>query len=126
MSQQPVPFIIASMLLIASLVSAQNPDELDVLYIGAIETPRAQSYEAFLTSHFASVRMADRDTFDPATVGDVDVVLLDWSQREVNLMKMSDIESPLGPREEWSTPTVLLGSAGLLIAGPWQTNGAYG
>jgi hypothetical protein len=33
---------------------------------------------------------------------------------------------PLGPRESWKRPTVLLGSAGLLITGSWETNGSYG
>ena len=53
-------------------------------------------------------------------------MLLDWSQGDVDLMQRKTLKSPLGPRDNWSTPTVLLGSAGLLIAGPWQTNGSYG
>jgi hypothetical protein len=53
-------------------------------------------------------------------------VLLDWSQSDVDLAKMAELESPLGPREKWNTPTVLLGSAGLLLAAPWELIGSYG
>ena len=110
----------------AAQAQEAGPQDLNLLYLGNAGTPRAAAFETFLTDRFTSVRVADRDTFDPATVGDADVVLLDWSQRDVFIMKMDEITSPLGPREMWTTPTVLLGSAGLLIAGPWQTNGAYG
>ena len=53
-------------------------------------------------------------------------VLLDWSQSDVDLAKMAEITSPLGPRDQWTKPTVLLGSAGLLLAGPWELIGSYG
>ena len=115
-------------LVAAGAAQAQEvgPQDLNLLYLGNAGTPRAEAFETFLTGRFTSVRVADRDTFDPATVGDADVVLLDWSARDVVNMKMDEITSPLGPRESWTTPTVLLGSAGLLIAGPWQTHGSYG
>lgn len=121
--------LVAGLSLVASgAAEAQKAEPLDLslLYLGNAGTPRAEAFETFLSGQFESVRVADRDTFDPATVGDADVVLLDWSQRDVMIMKMDEITSPLGPRESWTTPTVLLGSAGLLIAAPWQTNGAYG
>jgi hypothetical protein len=103
------------------------PIDLDLLFIGNADSERTRDFAAFLEAHFASVRVADRAAFDPATVGDVDVALLDWSQRDIDFRApMSELESPLGPREAWTTPTVLLGSAGLLIAAPWQTNGSYG
>jgi len=50
-------------------------------------------------------------------------VLLDWSQSDSQLAKTP---SPLGKIEEWSTPTVLLNSAGLLMAGQWQIIGGAG
>ena len=103
-----------------------RPIPLNVIYLGTQNTPRAQAYEAFLKENFTSVRTVDRNTFDPSSVGSADVVLLDWSQSDVDLMQRKTLKSPLGPRENWTTPTVLLGSAGLLIAGPWQTNGSYG
>ena len=100
--------------------------ELDVVYVGTADSQRANDYQRFLGRHFASVRIADRDSFDPASVGNADVVLLDWSQSDVDIMKMAEIQSPLGERTTWKKPTVLLGSAGLLIASPWRTNGSYG
>ena len=101
-------------------------NELDLLYVGSPDSARSGSFETFLSEHFANVRMIDRKAFDQSMVGDADVVLLDWSQSEVDIMNMASITSPLGERSTWATPTVLLGSSGLLIAGPWQTLGAYG
>lgn len=123
----------AILMTVVSLASPGNteseptrPIPLNVIYLGTQKTPRAQAYEAFLKENFTSVRAADRDSFDLATLGKADVVLLDWSQSDVDLMQRKTLKSPLGPRENWTTPTVLLGSAGLLIAGPWRTNGSYG
>jgi hypothetical protein len=36
------------------------------------------------------------------------------------------VTSPLGKLEGWSRPTVLLGSAGLFMAGQWQLIGGAG
>ena len=116
---------IASLGSTAVLPAAEQID-LRVLYLGNAGTPRAASYESFLTERFLDVDGAGRDGFDPLAAGEYDVVLLDWSQQDVDIMHMDAIGSPLGPREAWTTPTVLLGSAGLLIASPWRTNGAYG
>jgi hypothetical protein len=95
---------------------------LRLLYVGN-DKARAAAYADFLGEHFSRVRTALRDTFDPSTVGDADVVLLDWSQSESDLKRT---RSPLGRLEAWSKPTVLLGSAGLLIAGQWQLIGGAG
>ena len=38
----------------------------------------------------------------------------------------SDLKSPLGERSRWNTPTVLLGSAGHLLAAPWKVFGGSG
>lgn len=117
--------------LTSSMARAQSTERipLDILYIGNVDTTRGKAFEGFLRERFASVRVADRRTFDAAnTIGGANVVLLDWSQQDVSAEKadIADLESPLGSREAWTKPTVLLDSAGLLIATPWQTNGAYG
>ncbi len=108
-----------------ALPGAEDP-RLSLIFVGNAGTPRVIAFEELLAGHFAEVRIVGRDAFDPATARDADVVLLDWSQRDVDLRNMAGLKSPLGDRKQWSTPTVLLGSAGLLIAGPWRTNGAYG
>lgn len=105
---------------------AAPPIDLNVLYLGNAGTPRAESYEAFLKEHFTASKAVDRNTFDPASAADFDVVLLDWSQADDPAIDRATLKSPLGPRDSWSKPVVMLGSAGLLITSPWQTNGTYG
>lgn len=102
------------------------PIDLKVLYLGNVGTPRANSYEVFLKEHFTVSKAVDRKTFDPAAAGEFDVVLLDWSQADEPDRRDTPLKSPLGPRESWNKPVVMLGSAGLLITAPWQTNGSYG
>src|SRR5829696_7441983 len=101
---------------------AADPLPLRVLYVGN-DRDRAADYEAFLKQHFAKVTVARRDGFDPVTARDADVVLLDWSQSEGPVDKAV---SPFGKLEDWSKPTVLLGSAGLFMAGQWQLIGGAG
>ncbi len=110
------------------MTPATTPDAvaLKVLYIGSKETPRSRGFAEFLKEHFAEVLVAHREGFEPAAAAHSDVVLLDWSQRDVDITRMAQLESPLGARDRWRKPTVLLGSAGLLIASPWNTTGAYG
>lgn len=94
-----------------------------VLFVGNEGTPRTEAFIELLKKHFAEVSVADRKDFDPATAAGTDVVLLDWSQQDT--MPPRSV-SPLGSREDWSKPTVLLGSAGHLLAGPWQVIGGSG
>jgi hypothetical protein len=99
---------------------------LRVLYVGNADATRGREYLAFLKEHFAAAKAVQREGFDTAAAADWDVVLLDWSQRDVDIRKMAEVASPLGPRDEWNKPTVLLGSAGLLLSGPWEIAGGYG
>jgi hypothetical protein len=96
---------------------------LRVLYVGDAKSPRAGDFEQFLKGRFARAQAADRGRFDPAQAREADVVLLDWSQSETDVRQAA---SPFGPPEGWSKPTVLLGSAGLLLAGQWQIIGGAG
>ena len=94
-----------------------------VIYLGNEGTARAAAFKKFLSSHFAEVTTFDRDSFEPAAAANADVVVLDWSQSDTD---SEHAKSPLGPRDEWSTPTVLLGSAGHLLAAPWEIIGGSG
>jgi hypothetical protein len=96
---------------------------LHVLYVGKADSARATDFAGLLKDHFARVTVADRVGFDPTKAAGADVVLLDWSQTET---RSQEAESPFGKIEEWRKPTVLLGSAGLLLAGPWQIIGGAG
>lgn len=103
--------------------AGEPPLPLRVLYLGNEGTPRSAQFVEFLRGQFADATAADRDTFDPAKAADADVVVLDWSQRDTN---SENAVSPLGPRENWAKPTVLLGSAGHLLAAPWEIIGGSG
>jgi hypothetical protein len=116
--------LLAPTFVTAAAAQGRQPLPLRVLYLGNEGSPRAQSYLAFLREHFSEARAAARDA--GADPGHADVVLLDWAQSDVDLQAMASIRSPLGPRQAWATPTVLLGSAGLLLAGPWELIGSYG
>ncbi|HLN28752.1 MAG TPA: hypothetical protein VK395_13490 [Gemmataceae bacterium] len=96
---------------------------LHVFYVGSGPKARVDAFAEFLKSHFTRVSMASRDGFKTAQAQDADVVLLDWSQAEGDSRKAT---SPFGKVEEWSKPTVLLDSAGLIMAGQWQIFGGAG
>jgi hypothetical protein len=108
---------------------------LRVHYVGTTDTDRGRSYARFLGEKFTLAGAADRRTFDPGSIPDVDVVVLDWSQSDVDHTSNSprkasawesDLKSPLGERSRWTKPTVLLGSAGHLLAAPWKVFGGSG
>jgi hypothetical protein len=96
---------------------------LRVLYIGNGKTPRPGHFTAFLKKHFKQVTVADREKFEAPMARSADVVLFDWSQSDSNMAKTP---VPFGRLEDWSKPTVLLNSAGLLVAARWQLIGGSG
>jgi hypothetical protein len=101
--------------------AADSPMPLRVLYIGQ----RATEFEPLLKTHFARVESVPRDRFKPVQAQDFDVVLLDWPQS--GGMRGAWLDgSPLGQREAWNKPTVLLGSAGLNLAVAWKLHGGSG
>jgi hypothetical protein len=111
---------------LAAVPSAAGEDHalpLRVLYLGNTKSARAQEFAKFLKGHFAEASVADRVDFDPSKAAAIDVVILDWSQSETDVRKA---KAPFGELKEWSKPTVLLGSAGLLLAGSWQLIGGAG
>jgi len=96
---------------------------LHVAYLGNAGKPRATEFVDFLRTRFEQVTEKNRDDVDLESLRACDVVLLDWSQRDAEVERAV---SPLGSRSQWSRPTVLLGSAGLLLATPWSTIGGAG
>jgi hypothetical protein len=96
--------------------------ELRVLYLGSPDSERGKSYTAFLRDHFTNVTALPRMGFDPAKADKADVVILDWAQSE----RSEQTELPLGAKASWNKPTVLLGSAGLLLATRWHIHGTLG
>lgn len=100
---------------------SDSPLPLRVLYIGH----RTTEFEPFLKSHFTKVEFTTRERFQPNSAKDFDVVLLDWPQ-STSARQERLSTSPIGKREEWSKPTVLLGSAGLNLAVIWKIKGGSG
>jgi hypothetical protein len=122
MRQVQITFV--ALLALAGPAAAGPPGKADlrVLYLGSPDTPRGKAYARFLGEHFRRAESAARVGFDPKRARDFDVVLLDWPQEE----RPARPSSPLGPREAWGRPTVLLGSAGLMLAEAWEVHGAIG
>lgn len=106
----------------STTAEAAEKINLSVFYVGNLSTPRGKHYTAFLGKAFRRVEAAERKGFDPRKAAEFDVVLLDWSQRD----RQEKAPPPLGPKDGWNKPTVLLGSAGLLLAEAWQIHGAIG
>ena len=97
---------------------------LSVLYLSQQQDQdRSAAFTKFLSGRFSKCVTAKRDEFDSRLLEGIDVVLLDWSQQE---RSRSDYTSPLGELENWSTPLVLLGSAGLVQSKPWTVIGGAG
>ena len=117
----------------AALGGEENASTLRVLYIGNKDTDRGRAYAKFLGEKFHLVGASDRKAFDPRADFRADVVVLDWSQSDIEHPQVrapggyeSHLKSPLGERAHWGMPTVLLGSAGHLLAAPWKTFGGSG
>ncbi len=102
--------------------SAKELRELKVLYVGS---ERSTAYVDFLSGKVAQIKVESRNAFDVRDAAAFDVILLDWPQGE-ETREMRKLRSPLGRRDEWEKPTVLLGSAGLNLAVAWQLKGGSG
>ena len=124
---KPGPILAAVIGLMFSLTASQGAElsKLKVLYVGTPGTERARQVVAFLQDKVAHVEAASRRGFDPREAAAFDVVMLDWPQegRQEQYWKEP---APLGDRQSWSKPTVLLGSAGLNLAVVWQVRGGAG
>ena len=106
---------------VANIFAAETLLPEHVLYIGH----RASDFEPFLKKYFLQVESVSLDEFKSSQAKDFDVVLLDWPQSHT--MRGNWLNgSPLGNRDEWNKPTVLLGSAGLNLAVVWKLKGGSG
>jgi hypothetical protein len=99
--------------------------QLKLLYIGEPAAPRAKEFADFLRPRVARLELAPRGRFQPAQAAEFDVVLLDWPQSPTSERERQG-KGPLGEREAWTRPTVLLGSAGLNLAVVWKLRGGSG
>jgi hypothetical protein len=102
--------------------ASRDLKSLKVLYVGDPDDERGRAVTGFLRQHVARVDEAARRSFDPASADSFDVIVLDWPQGG----KFPPDACPLGAREKWGRPTVLLGSAGLNLAVAWKLKGGAG
>jgi hypothetical protein len=117
-------FALAALAIARECPAEDEKVPLNVLYLSRQQdADRAEAFRDFLSSRFAKVLTAKREDFHASLLEGVDVVLLDWPQSE---RPSSDAASPLGSLEEWNSPLVLLGSAGLLQAKSWSVIGSAG
>ncbi len=119
--------LITILLAFSSSISADTQaDEslpLSLLYLATYDPDRTESFQEFFEQRFQSASVIERGDFEPPQAANYDVVVLDWPQSE---RLSGEYESPLGDLDDWNTPTVFLGSAGHLLAGPWEVIGGSG
>ena len=118
-----------ALMLAGALLAAGNSSgwskelsQMKVLYVGS---GRGAEFVAFLKHNVGQVESRGRGPFNPAEAAPFDVVLLDWPQGP-ETQDMAKLRSPLGERNSWNKPTVLLGSAGLNLAVSWKLKGGTG
>ena len=109
----------------AAQLQAADLGKMSVLYLGTSGSARFQHFSSFLGTNVGKLETTSRDEFKPSDATPFDVVVLDWPQQG-DQFKDARFSSPLGKREEWSKPTVLLGSAGLNLAVVWKIRGGAG
>ncbi len=112
-----------ALILAGPAADAAGPEKtaLRILYVGNPSSPRGRAMLDLFRARFRQAEAAERKGFDPKRAAGFDVVVLDWSQQE-----RQGPYSPLGSQAAWDRPTVLLGSAGLLLAEAWPIHGAIG
>ncbi len=121
-------FLRSSLLLVCSSVGVGGTslDELKVLFVGDSGSARTREYTSFLQENVGAVEYTSRNGFQQAQSSSFDVVLLDWPQSRESRLALETKKSPLGARNDWNRPTVLLGSAGLNLAVTWDLRGGSG
>ena len=120
-SQCAVTSVLLALAFTTNLLAADVTLPQRVLYVGH----RGADFEPLLKRHFAQTQIISQNEFKPTAAKGFDVVLLDWPQSEEARAERLG-KSPLGTREVWGKPTVLLGSAGLNLAVVWKLKGGSG
>jgi hypothetical protein len=116
--------LIVILLALALQATAADLKKLSVLYIADGDDARIEAFKKLLETHVGKYEITKRKGFDPAKAQSFDVVLFDWHQG--NTQAEWKQPCPLGERNVWNKPTVLLGSAGLNVAVVWEVRGGGG
>ena len=108
--------------------AAKNPQMVGFLQVNEDRDARTAAFRRFLEQRFAGVKVVEPGG-DPQSLAGLDVVLVDWDQSADGRWRSGDggePQHPLGARDAWQTPLVLLGSAGLNTAVAWNVHGGIG
>jgi hypothetical protein len=116
------PILIVGVLAGLCSAGAKDLQNISLLYVGS---ERTWEVLPFLKKNVGHAEVRDRHRFKPADAAGFDVVMLDWPQKG-NHEDIKNLHCPLGARENWIKPTVLLGSAGLFVAVSWNLEGGIG
>ena len=119
-----LPFLLALAPFAAAQDASPTKSPLRLLYVaepGDDHALRMEALTGFLAARCTRVEVVRHGELDPLRVARADVVLLDWHQGGDR-----SAPSPLGARDAWTKPTVLLGSAGLNNAKAWEALGGSG
>jgi hypothetical protein len=125
MKPRKIIWILALIVLLITSSQATDLKQLKVLYIADGPAETDKSYTDFLKSSVKEAQTISRAQFKPSAADPFDVVVLQWRQSGGAAGSWSQ-GSPLGKREEWAKPTVLLGSAGLNVAVSWKVRAGSG
>lgn len=124
---------------ITRLAAAQGTDEPDaiplrVAYVGSIDTARGRGYLGLLKRAFAEAKGVAIGSVTSSSFDGIDVVILDHEVKP-NTAEPVDAApeqpkapppSPLGARDAWRLPVVLLGEAVITQTKHWRIKGFWG
>jgi hypothetical protein len=120
--------IVSLVPLIAAQDSRPAAAPLRVILVAEAGTDRARDFAGFLEQRFGKVEVVPLEDGTTERLSAADVVVLDWPQKgQVGKWRSKQWKSsPLGDREAWTKPVVLIGSAGLNLACAWAVKGGFG
>lgn len=121
----------------SGILAAADLKNLRIVYLtDGLRPGRSEAFSAWLTPLARSFTIVTYSRTKTPTAGELaqgDVVMLDWDQaslrddtRDSWPEQAARFPNPLGKRATWGTPTVLLGSAGLMVSHTWAVAGDRG
>ncbi len=101
-------------------VLAEEVPDIKVLYAGNPDTPRTTDFESFLKRYFRQVAVTNLKGFRESEAKDHDVVIFDWTSAYDGKGGIDETKPPAelsALSEEFDRPAILIGGAGVGIAG---------
>lgn len=129
--------LIIALLSSSGIIAAAELKNLRIVYLtDELRPGRSEAFSAWLKPFARSFTIVTYSRTKTPTADELaqgDVVMLDWHQRSLDdgtrdswPEQAARFPNPLGKRATWGTPTVLLGSAGLMVGHSWAVAGDRG